>query len=218
MKCKKCGSDTVKNGKVKTTGKQRYYCKICERSFISEYTRKSYEHDIDERITALIKESCGTRSISRILKVAPNTVTSRIKRIASGIQKPMIVIGRDYEMDELITYVRTKEKRICIAYALDRKSGHVVDFVVGKRNKRTLRTVVNTLLLSESKQIRTDRLNLYNGLIPADIHHVKKRGNNRIERMNPNLRTHLKRLNRRTIAYSKSLLVLSAILKIYFWS
>ena len=58
---------------------------------------------------------------------------------------------------------------------------------------------------------------IYLGLVPKELHHVKRRGINRIERMNLTLRTHLKRLNRRTIAYSKSLLVLTAILKIYFW-
>ncbi|MFY1046718.1 IS1 family transposase [Chryseobacterium sp. GP-SGM7] len=36
--------------------------------------------------------------------------------------------------------------------------------------------------------------------------------------MNLNIRTHLKRLNRRTICFSKSNLILIAILKIYFWS
>ncbi|WP_343791129.1 IS1 family transposase, partial [Wandonia haliotis] len=38
-----------------------------------------------------------------------------------------------------------------------------------------------------------------------------------IERKNLTLRTHVKRLNRRTICYSKSLLTLSAIMRIYFW-
>lgn len=209
---------SVKNGRIKTTGKQRYYCKTCKCSFIEKYTRKSYEHDIDTRIIRLVRESCGTRSISRLLQIAPNTVTRRIKAIASRIEKPMVIKGRAHEVDELITYLGNKGRRICIVYALDRKSGDVVDFAVGRRNKGTLRMVVNTLLLSESTQIRTDCLNLYQSLIPNKIHHVKRRGINRIERMNLNLRTHLKRLNRRTIAYSKSLLVLSAVLKIYFWS
>ncbi|WP_291287929.1 IS1 family transposase, partial [Flavobacterium sp.] len=49
-------------------------------------------------------------------------------------------------------------------------------------------------------------------------HSVKRFGTNHIERKNLTLRTHLKRLNRRTICYSKSLVVLIVILKIYFWT
>ncbi len=39
-----------------------------------------------------------------------------------------------------------------------------------------------------------------------------------MERFNLNLRIHLKRLNRRTICFSKNLIVLTAVLKIYFWT
>ncbi|OYU93847.1 MAG: transposase, partial [Bacteroidetes bacterium B1(2017)] len=46
---------------------------------------------------------------------------------------------------------------------------------------------------------------------------TKNRATNSIERMNLTLRTHLKRLNRRSIAFSRSVVVLSAVLRIYFW-
>ena len=66
-------------------------------------------------------------------------------------------------------------------------------------------------------KIFTDRLKNYRYLIDEKVHSVKRFGTNHIERKNLTLRTHLKRLNRRTICYSKSLVVLIAILKIYFW-
>ena len=50
------------------------------------------------------------------------------------------------------------------------------------------------------------------------LHSVKRFGTNHIERKNLTLRTHLKRLNRGTICFSRSLIVLNAVLKIYFWS
>ncbi|MBN9294195.1 MAG: transposase, partial [Flavobacteriia bacterium] len=49
------------------------------------------------------------------------------------------------------------------------------------------------------------------------IHKIHRRCTNHIERQNLNLRTHLKRLNRKTICYSKSLMMLLAVVKIYFW-
>lgn len=217
MKCSRCKNKIVKNGRVKSSGKQRYYCRTCNRSFVLSYSSKSYEPDINIRMIRLLKESCGIRSISRILKISPTTVIKRIQAIANKIERPFIVKGRTYEMDELITHIGYKKNKYCIAYAIDRTTREVVGFSVGKRNKTTLRMVVNSLLLSDCQQIRTDRLNFYVGLVPREIHYVKKKGINRIERKNLTLRTHLKRLNRRTIAYSKSLRMLSATMKIYFW-
>nr|WP_262709366.1 IS1 family transposase [Tamlana fucoidanivorans] len=50
-----------------------------------------------------------------------------------------------------------------------------------------------------------------------DIHKFTHYKTNRIERNNLNLRTHLKRLSRKTICYTKSLKYLEATLKLYFW-
>jgi IS1 family transposase len=72
-------------------------------------------------------------------------------------------------------------------------------------------------LLARCKQIYTDGLDIYGFVIPKKLHRVKRYGTNHIERKNLSLRTHLKRLNRKTIAFSKSLLMLEACLKIYFW-
>jgi insertion element IS1 protein InsB len=65
--------------------------------------------------------------------------------------------------------------------------------------------------------LNTDRYSGYRGVVPKKIHTTFKRRNNGIERQNLNLRTHLKRLNRRTICFSKSKEMLEAVMKIYFW-
>ena len=93
----------------------------------------------------------------------------------------------------------------------------VVSFVVGKRTNKTLKCITNTLILSEAKRIHTDKLRSYRSLIPQSIHKTKQFGTNHIERMNLTLRTHLKRLNRRTICFSKKQKYLEAHLRIYFW-
>jgi len=93
----------------------------------------------------------------------------------------------------------------------------LVDLKVGGRTKKNLKRVTDTLVLANCKEIFTDGLPLYRDLIPVELHKVKRYGTNHIERKNLNLRTHLKRLNRKTIAFSKSLLMLEACLKIYFW-
>lgn len=217
MECNICDQKIIKDGRT-TKGIQRYRCKTCGARFQKEYSYNACLKDTNSKIVQLLKSSCGIRDISRILRISPTTVIKRILIIADEIRKPPISFGGEYEVDEMITFIGNKNNRVCITYALNRKTREIVGYSIGRRNKTTLRMVVNTLLLSEPKQIRTDKCSLYINLIPNEIHHFKRRGINRIERMNLTLRTHLKRLNRRTIAYSKSLLSLSAILKIYFWS
>jgi insertion element IS1 protein InsB len=115
------------------------------------------------------------------------------------------------------TYIKNKENRYWIAYAIRRDTREVVDLKVGKRNKKTLCRITDTLLLSEAIKIYTDRLNLYEYLIPQDLHTRSKYKINYIERKNLSVRTHLKRLARKTICFSKSIVMLEACLKIYFW-
>lgn len=185
---------------------------------LQNYTYKACKEEINSQIIILTKEGCGIRSISRILGVSPKIILRRIIKIARNIKRPYPIFkGKTYEVDEMFTYFKHKDNRICIAYSFEVGSGNVIDFVVGRRNKTNLRKVTDTLVLSEALRITTDKLNIYKQIIPEELHKTKFRGINRIERNNLTIRTHLKRLNRRTICYSKSLAVLTAIVKIYFW-
>lgn len=115
-------------------------------------------------------------------------------------------------------FLSHKGKVIWIVYALDRINKNVISFAVGSRTKKTLNQVINTVVLSNPKRIYTDGLIHYKFLIHNTIHEVTRFGTNRIERKNLSLRTQLKHLNRRSICFFKSLIVLSAVLRIYFWS
>jgi len=118
----------------------------------------------------------------------------------------------------LFTYVKHKKKnKVCVIYSYESKTGNVLDIAVGRRTKNTLKKVTDTLVLSEAKRIYTDKLDYYDDLIPGEMHRKHRRCTNHIERQNLNLRTHLKRLNRRTLCYSKSAAMLLAVVKIYFW-
>ncbi|MEQ9263102.1 MAG: IS1 family transposase [Owenweeksia sp.] len=216
-RCPVCRSVSIKNG-TQPNGKQRYLCKDCKKSFQIKYQNKAYEHRINQEISSYLKEGVGIRSISRILEISASTVLKRIKQISSQIKRPAIPLNKEYEMDELCTYIGNKNRRMWIAYAIRKDTREVVDFRVGRRNNRTLGKVIDTLTLSSATKIYTDKLNIYQNLIAKAIHKVKNRGINYIERKNLTLRTHLKRLNRKTICYSKSIAMLTACLKIYFWS
>ena len=125
---------------------------------------------------------------------------------------------KSYEVDEMCTYYQKKSKLLWIVYALRKDTREVVDFAVRPRTKLTLQKLTDSLVMSESDRIYTDKLNLYGYIIPVNIHCTDQYSINHIERKNLSLRTHMKRLNRRTICFSKSIAMLSACLKIYFWS
>lgn len=126
--------------------------------------------------------------------------------------------GKIYEVDEMRTYVKCKDKLIWIVYTLERATKKVVGFNVGRRTNNTLRKVIDTVVLSNPVATYTDRLKYYRYLIEQRIHKTNRFGTNNIERKNLTLRTQLKRLNQRTICYSKSIAMFIAVLRIYFWS
>lgn len=120
-------------------------------------------------------------------------------------------------MDELLTYVKSKNKTVWLAYAIDKTTKQVVSFNIGARTNKTLNVVIKTLLHSEPKSIYTDKLKNYQYLIPNTIHRTTFYGTNHIERKNLSLRTLLKRLQRRTICFSKSIAMLRACVGLHFF-
>jgi insertion element IS1 protein InsB len=214
-KCNHCNNRCVKNGTA--YGKQRYLCNTCKHSFVGHYTYKAYQGNTDRDIKEHVKEGCGIRSIARLLNISSTTVLKRIMQLSKKFTKPVILMGKEYELDELCTYIKRKAQLIWIVYAIRRDTKEVIDFKVGRRTNKTLKHVTDTLILSGAQKIYTDRLQQYRFLLPEEIHCTKQYETNHIERKNLTLRTHLKRLNRRTICFSRSISVLSACLSIYFW-
>jgi IS1 family transposase/transposase-like protein len=217
-KCPHCKATAiVKNGSTKT-GKQQYYCRSCGKRSIDYYTYKAYCPLINLQIVELTREGLGIRSTARVLKISPTTLIKKIIQIADNLKPPIISKRKTYEVDEMKTYWRKKSRGIWIVYALDRKTKQVVSFNVGGRSNKTLKVIVNTLMLSEARYIYTDRFPNYQYLIDKKKHKICFYGTNRIERKNLTLRTHLKRLQRRTICFSRSIKMLFACLKLYFFS
>ena len=153
-----------------------------------------------------------------ITDISTTTLIKRIIKIAKKIPSLPIFKNKIYEVDEMRTFIGSKEKPIWIVYALERQTKQVVNFSLGRRTKRTLQNVTNTLVLSNPKTIYTDKLIHYKSLLNGVTHSTKPFGTNHIERNNLSLRTHLKRLNRKTICFSRSFIMLQCVLRIFFWS
>jgi insertion element IS1 protein InsB len=216
--CPNCKSkNSIKNG-FTANKKQQYICKSCKNRFIDFYTYKAYNSWVNKRIIQFTKEGLGIRSTARILKISTTTLLKRIITIAKKIPNQQIFKHKIYEVDEIRTFIKNKDKPVWIVYVLERNTKQVVNFSIGRRTKRTLQYVTNTLLLSNPKTIYTDKLVHYKSLLNGTNHITKPFGTNHIERKNLSLRTHLKRLNRKTICFSRSFIMLQCVLRIYFWS
>ena len=124
--CPYCNGRSIRYGMNKSGG-QRYLCKCCRKTYLLNYTRKAYIPAINIALVKLLKEGCGTRSISRLLYIAPGTVTKRIHYIARYIKPPLLSLYGTYELDEISTYIGNKKSRRWVAYALCRENGMVAD-------------------------------------------------------------------------------------------
>ena len=218
MNCTKCNSpNCIRKGLQ--NNKQRYYCKDCKKYFQAEYKYQAYKTETNDFIVSLLKEGCSIRGISRILKISRNTVLSRTLKISKQIKVPYFnKFGCKFEVDEMFVRIGNKDAKNYLTYAMEQKEKAIVGFSIGKRNTKTIKKVIDKVLLLNPKRIYTDGLNIYPTIIPKEIHKRFQYCTNRIERMNLNLRTHIKRLSRKTICFTRNQKYLEAHLKIYFWA
>jgi insertion element IS1 protein InsB len=107
-------------------------------------------------------------------------------------------------MDEFWSFVQTKDNQRWTWYALEKQTGIIISWHNGKRTKEDLKILLDQMSHLPIKKYFTDHLDAYSTLLPSFQHVQGKDQTWQIERKNLNFRTHLKRLNRRTICYSKN--------------
>ena len=135
MECNYCNRRCWRAGRQKK-GIQRFYCATCKKYQQFYYQYKACAASTSCRIKALVRESVGVRGIARILGIARQTVFNKIRLIAEAIGRPGDRWGQvSLEVDELWTYFNRKENEYLVAYAIDRRTRSVVDFVVGETNE-----------------------------------------------------------------------------------
>ncbi|MDR0507162.1 MAG: IS1 family transposase [Dysgonamonadaceae bacterium] len=108
------------------------------------------------------------------------------------------------EMDEFWSFVQKKSNQRWTWYAIERKSGCILAWHNGKRTDKDFLVLWNLLKVFDINKYHTDNWKSYSKYIPPCQHRVGKDNTWQIERKNLNFRTHLKRLNRKTICFSKN--------------
>ncbi|MGV0752412.1 IS1 family transposase [Empedobacter brevis] len=216
--CSNCSTKLIKYGRTKN-GKQRYKCKSCNQTSVEIYSYNAYLLTINCNIIQLTKDGLGIRSTARYLQISTTTLLKRILQIASKITPPKLTEeDKEFQVDELRTFHKKRLKPLWITYTFSLQTRQIHAFHVGYRTIELFKKLLTPIFKNNPTKIYTDKLNTYRSVIPSELHSTRFSSTNHIERNHLSLRTHLKRLNRKTICYTKNTAVLSAILTIYFWS
>ena len=119
------------------------------------------------------------------------------------------------ELDEMWTFVRSRNNEIWIWLALEVNSRKVLAYAVGDRSIETFKLLWDGLGKIKRKALFfTDRWDAYN-LIPYKQRIIRRGGTNHIERLFLTLRNDNSRFTRKTIRFSKSLEMLECSLKLW---
>ena len=88
---------------------------------------------------------------------------------------------------------------------MERKSGVIIAWENGSRKDEVLSKLLKSVEHIPIVFCFTDDWGAYKRLFPAEYRHIIGKDNTwKIERKNLNFRTHIKRLNRKTICFSKN--------------
>ena len=98
---------------------------------------------------------------------------------------------------------------------MERQSGRILAYHNGKRTDASCKALMKKLKGFPIRRFHTDDWQSYKKYIPAKKHKIGKENTWKIERKNLNFRTHLKRLSRKTICFSKSKIVHDNVIGIY---
>jgi insertion element IS1 protein InsB len=118
-------------------------------------------------------------------------------------------------MDEFWSFVEKKSNQRWTWYAIERESGSIPARHNGKRSDKDFLILWDLLKIFDIDKYYTDDWGAYSKYIPPERHRVGKDNTWKIERKNLNFRTHLKRLNRKTICFSKNETVHDNVIGMY---
>ncbi|MGE0087049.1 MAG: IS1 family transposase [Desulfococcaceae bacterium] len=115
-----------------------------------------------------------------------------------------IEIRTDAEADEFWSCAGSKKNQCWTWYAIERESGIIPAWHNGKRTDESCAGLFEKLSAFRIAYYHTDDWQSYRKHIPSHKHIIGKDNTWKIERKNLNFRTHIKRLNRKTICFSKN--------------
>jgi len=217
--CPECGSTkNKKNGHIHT-GKQNHYCKACGRQFVENPEQKLISIEKREQVRKLLLERIPLRGICRVMGVSLlwllDFMTFEYEQLPDGLNyqsslktEKLLIWSIDSEVDEMWSFVGSKENKQWIWIAMDAKSRQIIAFYVGDRSRESAKKLWELIPKDyrEKATFYTDDWQAYKGVIPEERHYVVKGRANHIERFNCTMRQRISRLVRNALSFSKKLI------------
>ena len=191
-------------------------CKDCRKQFITQYNYQGCRPFIRSLILNMTLNGSGIRDISRVLNISTNTVQKYLLKEAERIPDARPPTrAKSVELDEFWAFVGSKANQRWTWLGLTSSTGRIGAFVNGRRTDKNCQRLVARYQNSRIEEFASDDWRAYQKYVPEDVHYIGKDKTQRIERMNLKFRVHLKRLTRKTIAFSKSDEMHDAVIKLY---
>jgi insertion element IS1 protein InsB len=202
--CPQCHSDRViKNGSA--AGKPKKQCKQCGYQFTRTTPRGK---PLPTKINAVLLYLSGIsmNRIAFLLRVSAQAVLTWLRTFARQYQEKPEPTGRTIvlELDEMWHYLKKKRQKLWIWKALDRDTGQLLDWECGRRDKTTLKKMVDRLAPWDVKLYCTDKWATYASVIPQDKLVQSQATTHAIERNYCRQRHWFGRFKRKSIIVSKS--------------
>ena len=144
--------------------------------------------------------------IAFLLRVSAQSVLNWLRAFATEHYKKPEPAGKTIilQLDEMWHYLKKKRRQLWIWKALDHNTGQLLDWECGRRDKTTLKKLVDRLAPWDVKLYGTDRWATYASVIPQDNLVQSKATTHDIERNHGRQRHWFGRFKRKSIMVSKS--------------
>lgn len=217
--CPKCQSDRViKNGSA--AGKPKKQCKQCGYQF-PRMTPRGKPRALKVNAVLWYLSGISMNRIAFLLRVSAQAVLTWMRTFATDYDEKPEPSGRTIvlELDEMWHYLKTKRGKLWIWKALDRDTGQLLDGECGRRDKKTLKKMVDRLAQWDVQHYCTDKWAPYAAVIPQDKLVQSKATTHHIERNHCRQRHWFGRFKRQSIlvSTSKEMVDLTMALFAKFW-
>jgi len=208
VKCAHCSSPKVVKNGLKSTGKQNFLCKDCNKQFQQDYTYNGANPAVKQQVISSLIHGSGIRDCASVFKISRQTVLNLIEK--TGKQLKIVPSKKYYEqiqIDELYSFVNSKGKKVWIFYAYAPETKEILAFTMGRRTTQQVRYLMLKIkhLKIEIGCFRTDGFEGFKSVLSKYQHLIGKEYTKHIEGRNTHIRARIARLQRRSTKFSKKL-------------
>lgn len=223
----------------------------CEHTtFALKYINNGSKPGIEEKIITNTMNGAGVRDTARSLHVSKDKVISVLRNLHAKVQfvnteylnsldqsvslECDIVVDGEFnidnleeyeelkvEIDEMWSFYQSKKQQIWLWWLVDHKNNTPIAFVFGDKTASNLKRLLDLVKDYNIAMFYGDGNQVYSRYIPENKLTISKKNTQQIERNHLTLRTRLKRLARKTICFSKDLMIHIAVvgtfINLYFF-